>query len=239
MSGHVVRPHFLHANGIHRHHGNQTDRNGCQRQKRQFPIHKEHCHINRNRDHQVCNSLRHGVSQQNFQTVYIIHEQLFDCAGAFILNDTEGQLFKPFLKCRSQTEQRVISGFVRKIQSPAIEKGLQHQTRQDKSHARNDKGCSNRFTHDQRRYHLISQHKGQDTHQDADQHDGRCCIKPLLMRPCILKYFLKHNSNLLSGKIFFGQRFQNFWRKPLILNSPVIIQLNHLRTGTDNKFKIV
>ena len=92
---------------------------------------------------------------------------------------------------------KAASGFMRKIQSPAIEKGLQHQTRQDKSHARNDKGCSNRFTHDQRRYHLISQHKGQDTHQDADQHDGRCCIKPLLMRPCILKYFLKHNSNLL------------------------------------------
>ena len=42
------------------------------------------------------------------QTVYIIHEQLFDCAGAFILNDTEGQLFKPFLKCRSQTEQRCV-----------------------------------------------------------------------------------------------------------------------------------
>ena len=44
----------------------------------------------------VCNSLRHGVSQQNFQTVYIIHEQLFDCAGAFILNDTKGSFSNRF-----------------------------------------------------------------------------------------------------------------------------------------------
>ena len=136
------------------------------------------------------------MSQQNFQTVYIIHEQLFDCAGAFILNDTEGQLFKPFLKCRPQTKQRVVSGFVRKIQSPAIEKGLQHQTRQDKNHAQNDKGCFNRFTHDQRRDHLISQHKGQDTHQNADQYDNRGHIHIFLIWPCVLKDFFEHKPSL-------------------------------------------
>ena len=64
--------------------------------RRQLPVHEKHSHIDRDGDHQVCDPLRHRVGQQDLQTVHIIDKQLFDCAGAFILNDTEGQLFKPF-----------------------------------------------------------------------------------------------------------------------------------------------
>ena len=86
--------------------------------------------------------LRHRVCQQNFQTVYIVHEQLFHGASAFVLNNTQRQFFKPFLQSRPQAEQRVISCFMREIQAPAIEKSLQHQTYQDQYDMLDDKGSS-------------------------------------------------------------------------------------------------
>ena len=90
LAGHIVGAHFLHAHRVHGHHGDQANGYGSQGQQSQLPVHEKHGYIDCDGNHQVCDSLRHGVSQQNLQTVHIIHEQLFDCAGALVLDHTQG-----------------------------------------------------------------------------------------------------------------------------------------------------
>ena len=98
LAGHIVGPHFLHANRVHGHHGNQADGDGGQGQQRQLPVHEKHSYIDRDGDHQVCDPLRHGVGQQDLQTVHIIDKQLFDRAGALVLDHAQRQLLKPLLQ---------------------------------------------------------------------------------------------------------------------------------------------
>ena len=133
------------------------------------------------------------MGQQDLQTVHIIDKQLFDCAGALVLDHAQRQLLKPLLQGGPQPEQSIISGLVRNIESPAIENSLQDQAHQHQSHPQDEKRSLNFRSHHQRSNYLVGQHKGQDAHQNADQHHRCGRVEALFMRPCIFKYLLKHD----------------------------------------------
>ena len=193
LAGHIVGAHFLHAHRVHGHHGDQADGDGGQRQQRQLPVHEKHSHIDRDGNHQVCDPLWHGVGQQDLQTVHIIDKQLFDRAGALVLDHAQRQLLKPLLQGSPQPEQRVIGGLVRKIEPPAIENSLQDQAHQHQSHPQDKKRSVKFRSHHQRSNYLVGQHKGQDAHQNADQHYRCGRVEALFMRPRVFKYLLKHD----------------------------------------------
>ena len=100
------------------------------------------------------------MGQQDLQTVHIIDKQLFDRAGALVLDHAQRQFLKPLLQGSPQPEQRVIGGLVRKIEPPAIENSLQDQAHQHQSHPQDKKRSVKFRSHHQRSNYLVGQHKG-------------------------------------------------------------------------------